>query len=282
MTHLPAATVLPMILPAFCLALLCTLVPGTSLASAEPAAVPTASCTTATDCSLNGVCVDSSSTCTCDPPWTGPRCGILAFSAASPAAGRSLYNSEDVLHNTWNGPMVQDAATGQVRRLPPLLCSSTRDPQHRTQGTGTTRCMRASVPHIPLCHLVRRCCIPHAPEALSARSPRSTSTRSPRAPLRHPIRYTRRATPSSLTPLPPFPLPSPRSQYHMYVPLYPAGELYHPVSLLHGTAATRLGPWTWSNLTGVPVSINPGALVYEDAATVSLTPPYQPCLPASI
>lgn len=53
--------------------------------------------------------------------------------------------------------------------------------------------------------------------------------------------------------------------YHMYVPLYPAGLLYHPVSLLHGTAPTRLGPWSWSNLTGVDVSFNPGALVYVDS-----------------
>lgn len=50
----------------------------------------------------------------------------------------------------------------------------------------------------------------------------------------------------------------------MYVPLYPAGELYHPVSLLHGTAASRIGPWSWKNLTGVIISINPGALVYTD------------------
>ena len=43
--------------------------------------------------------------------------------------------------------------------------------------------------------------------------------------------------------------------YHMYVPLYPAGELYHPVSLLHGTASNRFGPWSWRNLTGVEVRV---------------------------
>ena len=52
--------------------------------------------------------------------------------------------------------------------------------------------------------------------------------------------------------------------YHMYVPLYPAGLLYHPVSLLHGTAPKRYGPWTWRNETGVEVSFNPGGLAYRD------------------
>lgn len=52
--------------------------------------------------------------------------------------------------------------------------------------------------------------------------------------------------------------------FHMYIPLYPAGELYHPVSLMHGVARNRLGPWRWNNLTGVDVSINPGALTYTN------------------
>ena len=51
--------------------------------------------------------------------------------------------------------------------------------------------------------------------------------------------------------------------YHMYLPLYPAGLLYHPTALLHGSAPTRFGPWTWQDLPGVEVSINPGAMVYE-------------------
>ena len=54
--------------------------------------------------------------------------------------------------------------------------------------------------------------------------------------------------------------------YHMYVPLYPAGELYHPVSLLHGMAASRFGPWSWRNLSGVEVSINPAALTHGAGA----------------
>lgn len=33
--------------------------------------------------------------------------------------------------------------------------------------------------------------------------------------------------------------------YHMYVPLYPAGLLYHPVATMRGYAKARLGPWTW-------------------------------------
>ena len=56
--------------------------------------------------------------------------------------------------------------------------------------------------------------------------------------------------------------------YHMYLPLYPAGLLYHPTAMLHGTAPDRFGPWTWTNLTGVEVSFNPGALVYGEGARV--------------
>ena len=122
-----------------------------------------AKCASNLDCSLNGICKAGS--CDCDAPWNGPECGNLAFAAKSPAAGRALYDPNDMLHNTWNGPIVVDAG-----------------------------------------------------------------------------------------------------QYHMYVPLYPAGLLYHPVSLMHGTASSRLGPWTWSNLTGVDVSFNPGALTYKDSA----------------
>jgi hypothetical protein len=64
-------------------------------------------CTTASNCSLNGVC--AASACVCDAPWTGAQCGHLAFAAASPAVGKDLANTAaDLGHNTWNGPMVQD------------------------------------------------------------------------------------------------------------------------------------------------------------------------------
>ena len=54
--------------------------------------------------------------------------------------------------------------------------------------------------------------------------------------------------------------------FHMYVPLYPAGMLYHPVAMMHGVSGNRLGPWSWDNMTDVEVSFNPGALVYNDSA----------------
>ena len=61
--------------------------------------------------------------------------------------------------------------------------------------------------------------------------------------------------------------------YHYYIPLYPAGELYHPVSLLHGSGPTRLGPWTWNNLTGVDVSFNVDVSVSEVGFVILLAGP---------
>ena len=135
------------------------------LAAAAVVSTGAATCASDLDCSLNGVC--TAGACTCDAPWTGPRCGLLAFSAASPAAGRDLYPINDTQHNTWNGPIV-----GPVDGI-----------------------------------------------------------------------------------------------YHMYLPLYPRGLLYHPTQLLHGTAPALYGPWAWQNLTGVQAGINPGALVFNDTKT---------------
>jgi hypothetical protein len=57
------------------------------------------------------------------------------------------------------------------------------------------------------------------------------------------------------------------STYHMYLPLYPAGLLYHPVALMLGTASSMFGPWSWRNLSGgdlpTVVDVNPGALVFD-------------------
>ena len=121
-----------------------------------------AQCSGPADCSLNGLC--QAGVCVCDRPWSGLQCERLEFANPAPAAGRDLAGTGgDPLHNTWNGPMLEENGT-----------------------------------------------------------------------------------------------------YHMYLPLYPAGLLYHPVALMHGTAPERLGPWSWSNLSGVEVSINPGALQYRD------------------
>ena len=60
------------------------------------------------------------------------------------------------------------------------------------------------------------------------------------------------------------------SSFHMYLPLYPAGLLYHPVALMFGTASTIYGPWSWRNLSGgdlpAVVDVNPGALVFNSKA----------------
>eukprot|EP01051_Picozoa_sp_SAG22_P003351 SAG22_NODE_162_length_16848_cov_16.978267_5_plen_301_part_00 len=61
------------------------------------------------------------------------------------------------------------------------------------------------------------------------------------------------------------------SAYHMYLPLYPAGLLYHPVELLFGTAPAIYGPWSWRPLAGgdlpAVVDVNPGALVFVSPQT---------------
>lgn len=69
------------------------------------AAVAAAPCSSALDCSLNGVC--SASACVCDAPWAGAACERLAF-ATTPAAAKSLAPRADA-RNTWNGPIVAEA-----------------------------------------------------------------------------------------------------------------------------------------------------------------------------
>ena len=57
----------------------------------------------------------------------------------------------------------------------------------------------------------------------------------------------------------------------MYLPLYPKGMLYHPTTLLYGTAPNMFGPWEFQSLDGgdLPgvVGLNPGALVFNDSTT---------------
>ena len=55
--------------------------------------------------------------------------------------------------------------------------------------------------------------------------------------------------------------------YYMYLPLYPAGDLYHPTDVLLGTAPDYYGPWTYTPLKDVLVDINPGAMAYNDPKT---------------
>ena len=47
-------------------------------------------CSSDLDCSLNGDCNTASKTCSCDAPWSGPKCDVLGFArgvAAVPAYG---------------------------------------------------------------------------------------------------------------------------------------------------------------------------------------------------
>ena len=55
-------------------------------------------------------------------------------------------------------------------------------------------------------------------------------------------------------------------RYRAYVPLYAAGSLGSPVSLLHGVADALTGPYTWTTQAEVPGAENPAAVVYADAS----------------
>ena len=78
-----------------------------------------ARCTSDAQCSLNGVCSAGSGTCACDVPWTGAACDQLAFAAASPAAGRNVYNGSDP-RNTWGGAAIVDPADGRTHLYMPI------------------------------------------------------------------------------------------------------------------------------------------------------------------
>lgn len=67
-------------------------------------AASAAGCKTDLDCSLNGVCA-AARACVCDPPWTGPACGVLGY-AITPKSGFNLYTDSDP-RNTWNGAILQ-------------------------------------------------------------------------------------------------------------------------------------------------------------------------------
>jgi len=73
-------------------------------------------CSSDLECSLNGVCTQSS--CVCDAPWSGPACAQLSF-ASTPASGKSLYNAGSSEQNTWGGPALT-GADGKIRLYVPL------------------------------------------------------------------------------------------------------------------------------------------------------------------
>jgi hypothetical protein len=64
-----------------------------------------ATCTTNTDCSLNGVC--SSGSCACDSPWGGQQCDSLQY-ATTPASAKNIWSGAGTneTFNSWNGPII--------------------------------------------------------------------------------------------------------------------------------------------------------------------------------
>lgn len=59
-------------------------------------------CLRATDCSLNGDCIDG--ICHCDPPWTGPRCETMRFKSAPAIQGYGMLPNM----TTWGGGVLFD------------------------------------------------------------------------------------------------------------------------------------------------------------------------------
>lgn len=57
------------------------LVAVVTAATERVAAIAPATCTSDLDCSLNGAC-GSGRACQCDPPWSGPTCGVLGMAPA--------------------------------------------------------------------------------------------------------------------------------------------------------------------------------------------------------
>jgi hypothetical protein len=78
-------------------------------------------CATDFDCSLNGVCDASSGECACDSPWAGSQCEQLVY-AVTPAACKNLWTGPATNEslNTWNGPILHDAATDTYHLYDPV------------------------------------------------------------------------------------------------------------------------------------------------------------------
>jgi hypothetical protein len=73
----------------------------------------TLSCITDEDCSLNGIC-NNTTTCHCDLGWTGPDCGHLDLAPATRWTGynHTNYTNPDYYgeygNSSWGGRIVQD------------------------------------------------------------------------------------------------------------------------------------------------------------------------------
>lgn len=64
-------------------------------------------CTSADDCSLNGICANGR--CVCDPEWLGPRCEWLNLLPTHRDHGYQPVNS-----SSWGGSLVRDPADGRI------------------------------------------------------------------------------------------------------------------------------------------------------------------------
>jgi hypothetical protein len=71
-------------------------------------------CSTDEDCSLNGLCILSSHTCTCDPGWTGDDCGVLDL---LPASFNTGYNRTNEGISSWGGKIIQDPSNSSIYHL---------------------------------------------------------------------------------------------------------------------------------------------------------------------
>lgn len=97
--------------------------PLTLLVLAFLSPLPTLSCTTDLNCSLNGLCV--SSNCVCDPGWIGSTCGILDLRPATrgtgynhtilPSNAPGIYNpTSNAGNSSWCGSIVHDASNPKL------------------------------------------------------------------------------------------------------------------------------------------------------------------------
>ncbi|KAI5300217.1 Transcription factor iws1 [Ascosphaera pollenicola] len=73
------------------------------------------SCSRDEDCSLNGICNNATSRCTCDPGWRGTDCGILDL-APAPRKGNG-YNMTSAGISSWCNQIVHDPRNKSVYHL---------------------------------------------------------------------------------------------------------------------------------------------------------------------
>ncbi|KAJ6109669.1 hypothetical protein N7486_001904 [Penicillium sp. IBT 16267x] len=74
--------------------------------------LPALACTTNEQCNLNGLCTNN--TCTCDPGWTGPTCGILDLSPGPPQNG---YNRTSEGISSWCNGIIRDPKNKNLHHL---------------------------------------------------------------------------------------------------------------------------------------------------------------------